>query len=131
MITSQHARALIFAAAILGFAVVLDAVPMFAQAQSTAASEAAMATAKAKLEAATAAQNAGKKKFPVTREDMVVAMPVDQAHLTIAHASRVWRKVLIFPVTAASFWQVVVALPVFPCASPLNFTAYAALLSCY
>ncbi|KAL3131943.1 hypothetical protein ABBQ38_007639 [Trebouxia sp. C0009 RCD-2024] len=92
MITSQHSRALILAAAVLSFAVMLDAVPMFAQTQSTAASEAATAIAKAKLEAATAAQNAGKKKFPVTREDMVVAMPVDQAHLTIAHASRVWRK---------------------------------------
>lgn len=97
MITSQHSRALILAAAVLSFAVMLDAVPMFAQTQSTAASEAATAIAKAKLEAATAAQNAGKKKFPVTREDMVVAMPVDQAHLTIAHASRVWRKVFIFP----------------------------------
>lgn len=93
MITRQHSRAFIFATAVLSFAVVLGGVPMFVQAQSIAASEAATATAKAKLEAATAAQNAGKKKFPVTREDMVVAMPVDQAHLAIAHASRVWRKV--------------------------------------
>ena len=94
MITRNRSRAFIFAAVVLGFTIFLDAVPMLAQAQSIAASEAATSIAKAKLEAATAAQNAGKKKYPVTREDMVVAMPVDQAHLTVAHASRVWRKVL-------------------------------------
>ena len=97
MVTKHRSRALFFAvsAFALSSAVLLDAVPMFAQAQSSTASEAATAIAKAKLEAATAAQNAGKKKYPVTRDDMVVAMPVDQAHLTIAHASRVWRKVCI------------------------------------
>ena len=93
MITRNHSRAFIFAAAVLSSAILLDAVPVLAQAQSIAASEAATSIAKAKLEAATAAQNAGKKKYPVTRDDMVVAMPVDQAHLTVAHASRVWRKV--------------------------------------
>ena len=102
MITRNHSTAVIFAAVVLSSAILLDAVPMFAQAQSIAASEAATSIAKAKLEAATAAQNAGKKKYPVTRDDMVVAMPVDQAHLTVAHASRVWRKVLqlslLFPV---------------------------------
>ena len=93
MITRNHSRAFIFAAAVLSSAILLDAVPVLALAQSIAASEAATSIAKAKLEAATAAQNAGKKKYPVTRDDMVVAMPVDQAHLTVAHASRVWRKV--------------------------------------
>lgn len=106
MITRNHSTAVIFAVVVLSSAILLDAVPMFAQAQSIAASEAATSSAAAKLEAATAAQNAGKKKFPVTRDDMVVAMPVDQAHLTVAHASRVWRKVLhlslLFPVCNSS-----------------------------
>ena len=96
MITRKRSRAYIAAVVVLSSAILLDRVPMFVQAQSMAASEAATSIAKAKLDAATAAQNAGKKKYPVTRDDMVVAMPVDQAHLTVAHASRVWRKVL-FP----------------------------------
>ena len=69
------------------------AVPATVQAQPLAASEAATKSAEAKLAAAAAAATAGKQKYPVTREDVVVAMPVDQAHLTVAHASRVWRKV--------------------------------------
>lgn len=69
------------------------AVPATVQAQPLAASEAATKSAEAKLAAAAAAATAGKQKYPVTREDLVVAMPVDQAHLTVAHASRVWRKV--------------------------------------
>ena len=105
MITRNCSTAVIFAAVVLSSAILLDAVPVFAQAQSLAASEAATSIAKAKLEAATAAQNAGKKKYPVTRDDMVVAMPVDQAHLTVAHASRVWRKVLqlslLYPVCSS------------------------------
>ena len=48
MITRQHSRAFIFAAVVLSSTVMLDAVPMFAQAQSMAAAEAATATAKAK-----------------------------------------------------------------------------------
>ena len=96
MIPRNSARAFTFALLALTSALVLEQLPSFAQAQSIAASEAATKTAKAKLEAATAAQNAGKKKWPVTREDIVVAMPVDQAHLTVAHASRVWRKVCFF-----------------------------------
>ena len=71
----------------------LAAVPATVHAQSILASEAAAKSAEAKLAAAAAAATAGKQKFPVTREDLVVAMPVDQAHLTVAHASRVWRKV--------------------------------------
>ena len=100
MITQNRSRAFIFATVVLSIAMLLDATPMFAQAQSIAASEAATSIAKAKLEAATTAQSAGKKKYPVTRADMVVAMPVDQAHLTVAHASRVWRKVLTLLPTA-------------------------------
>ena len=37
-----------------------------------------------------------RQKFPVSREDIVVSMPVDQKHLTVARGSRAWRKV-IFP----------------------------------
>lgn len=33
------------------------------------------------------------KKWPVTRKDIVVSMPVDEAHYTLARASRLWRKV--------------------------------------
>lgn len=102
MITRNRSRAFSFVTVVLSIAILLDAVPMFAQAQSIAASEAATSIAKAKLEAATAAQNAGKKKYPVTRADMVVAMPVDQAHLTVAHASRVWRKVLTLLLSAVA-----------------------------
>lgn len=75
----------------------LASVPSSAHAQSISASEAATKSAEAKLAAAAAAATAGKQKFPVTREDLVVAMPVDQAHLTVAHASRVWRKVYSQP----------------------------------
>lgn len=93
MATRSRTAAFKFAILTIISVLVLDSLPVLVQAQSAAASEAATQTARAKLEAATAAQNAGKKKWPVTREDIVVAMPVDQAHLTVAHASRVWRKV--------------------------------------
>lgn len=87
-------RAVLYATLALSTALLLD-VPVSVSAQSLAATDAATQSAQAKLAAATAAQNAGKKKYPVTREDIVVAMPVDQAHLTVAHASRVWRKVTV------------------------------------
>ena len=93
MITRSCCRAVVYATLALSAALLLDILPTSAQAQSLVASEAATQSAQAKLAAATLAQNAGKKKYPVTREDIVVAMPVDQAHLTVAHASRVWRKV--------------------------------------
>lgn len=94
MIPRNFSSALLYVALVFSAALLLDVSPTHAQAQSLAASDAATQSAQAKLAAATAAQNAGKKKYPVTREDIVVAMPVDQAHLTVAHASRVWRKVL-------------------------------------
>ena len=101
---TTKSRSTAFTLAILTLsALVLDGLPIFVQAQSAAASEAATQIARAKLEAATAAQNAGKKKWPVTREDIVVAMPVDQAHLTVAHASRVWRKVFSLLCLAVKF----------------------------
>lgn len=34
-----------------------------------------------------------RQKFPVSREDVIVSMPVDQKHLTVARGSRAWRKV--------------------------------------
>ncbi len=34
-----------------------------------------------------------RQKFKVGREDVVVSMPVDQKHLTVAKGSRAWRKV--------------------------------------
>lgn len=92
MIPRNFSSAVLYVALVLSAALLLDVSPTHAQAQSLAASDAATQSAQAKLAAATAAQNAGKKKYPVTREDIVVAMPVDQAHLTVAHASRVWRK---------------------------------------
>lgn len=85
-------KAVLYATLTISTALLLDVLPASVQAQSLAASDAATQSAQAKLAAATAAQNAGRKKYPVTREDIVVAMPVDQAHLTVAHASRVWRK---------------------------------------
>ena len=90
-------KAVLYATLALSTALLLDVLPASVQAQSLAASDAATQSAQAKLAAATAAQNAGRKKYPVTREDIVVAMPVDQAHLTVAHASRVWRKVIVLP----------------------------------
>ena len=33
-----------------------------------------------------------RQKFPLTRDDFVVSMPVDQKHLTVAKGSRAWRK---------------------------------------
>ncbi len=90
-------KSVLYATLAISTALLLDVLPASVQAQSLAASDAATQSAQAKLAAATAAQNAGRKTYPVTREDIVVAMPVDQAHLTVAHASRVWRKVLILP----------------------------------
>ncbi len=90
-------KAVLYVTLALSAALLLDVLPVSVQAQSLAASDAATQSAQAKLAAATAAQNAGRKKYPVTREDIVVAMPVDQAHLTVAHASRVWRKVIVLP----------------------------------
>jgi len=88
-------KAVLYATLAISTALLLDVLPASVQAQSLAASDSATQSAQAKLAAATAAQNAGRKKYPVTREDIVVAMPVDQAHLTVAHASRVWRKVIV------------------------------------
>ena len=34
-----------------------------------------------------------RQKFKVGMEDVVVSMPVDQKHLTVARGSRAWRKV--------------------------------------
>lgn len=34
-----------------------------------------------------------RQKFKVSMEDVVVSMPVDQKHLTVARGSRNWRKV--------------------------------------
>lgn len=73
--------------------ILLAGLPQSIQAQNASAEADATKSAEAKLAAAAAAATAGRKKYPVTREDIVVAMPVDQAHLTVAHASRVWRKV--------------------------------------
>lgn len=36
-----------------------------------------------------------RQKFKVSMEDVVVSMPVDQKHLTVARGSRSWRKVRI------------------------------------
>ena len=38
-----------------------------------------------------------RQKFKVSLEDVVVSMPVDQKHLTVARGSRAWRKVTSFP----------------------------------
>jgi len=35
-----------------------------------------------------------RQKFKTGREDVIVSMPVDQKHLTVAKGSRAWRKVL-------------------------------------
>ena len=40
-----------------------------------------------------AVKKSGRRKYPVSREDIVAAMPVDLAHLALARASRSWRKV--------------------------------------
>ena len=34
-----------------------------------------------------------RQKWNLTRQDIVVAMPVDKNHLTLAKGSRVWRRV--------------------------------------
>lgn len=34
-----------------------------------------------------------RQKWNLTRQDVVIAMPVDKNHLTLAKGSRVWRKV--------------------------------------
>eukprot|EP00891_Asterochloris_glomerata_P009889 jgi/Astpho2/9889/fgenesh1_pg.00152_%23_12_t len=39
-----------------------------------------------------AVKKSGRRKYPVSREDIVAAMPVDLAHLALARASRSWRK---------------------------------------
>lgn len=36
----------------------------------------------------------GPKRYPVTKDDLLAAIPADTAHLAVAKASRHWRKVL-------------------------------------
>ena len=43
-----------------------------------------------------------RQKWNLTRQDIVVAMPVDKNHLTLARGSRVWRRVsLVLPAQAS------------------------------
>ena len=43
-----------------------------------------------------------RQKWNLTRQDVVVAMPVDKNHLTLAKGSRIWRRVRLCLVTTAS-----------------------------
>lgn len=45
---------------------------------------------------------AGAQRYPVSRNDLAVAIPVDDAHTTVAKAGRSWRKVRVAWMTAGS-----------------------------
>ena len=41
-----------------------------------------------------------RQKWNLTRQDVVVAMPVDKNHLTLAKGSRIWRRVRASPLVS-------------------------------